>query len=179
MKKLFMLVAVFAFALTVNYAFAYGSHHRDRGGEVNIESENEADIDNNIDVTAKTGDNEAEGQNARIRTGDAYADSVADTTANSNVTRVGCSRCLSGVKEVSIESENEADVDNNIDVTADTGDNEAEVKEEKRHHGGPATLHSIGGGSHRGGSASIRTGNATAYGDAITLVNSNVTEFGL
>lgn len=176
-----MLVAIFAFALSVNFAFAYGRHDdRNRGGEVNIESENEANIDNNIDVTADTGNNEAEGQNARIRTGDADAESVANTTANNNVTRVGCSRCLSGIDELSIKSENEADVDNNIDVTADTGDNEAEAKaEERSHHRGFVALHSIGGDSHQGGSASISTGKATAYGDAITLVNFNVTEFGL
>jgi hypothetical protein len=115
---------------------------------VEVSQDNNMDVQNNVDVTSKTGDNEAKGNtggDVTIDTGDATADIQTQTEGNTNTANVqGTSTSkdynleVSGngtdsdnkaevdvIDEVSLDQSNDADVHNNVDVAAETGSNEA------------------------------------------------------
>ena len=114
-----------------------------------LTQDNNSDIENDVDVTAKTGKNEAEGTtggSVLVDTGDVIVKTTLATTANANMASVtggGEGGGLSAwIKDngadteneidlalaniLTIEQDNFADVDNNVDVYATTGKNEAE-----------------------------------------------------
>lgn len=138
---------------------------------------NKADVDNEVDANAKTGNNEAEGNtggDVSIDTGHATTSVSISTTANANWAKVGGGNGSSPTLSlrilgngsnseneidldleggVLIRQDNEADVDNDVDAKAKTGGNEAE--------------------DNTGGSVSIETGNADVTVDVDNLVNFN------
>src|SRR4030042_4054360 len=116
--------------------------------EVELEQENEADVDNDVDIAAFSGENEAEdntGGFVNIDTGDILVGVLLDTMANFNLAVVeDC--CLVDLlakiadngdnsdndialeleDELEVEQENEGDFDNEVDLTAESGENEAD-----------------------------------------------------
>ena len=151
-------------------AFANGRHHRGSDDDLTVAQSNSAFVGNLVVTRADTGDNyigggsnhsrghRSGGSNSKIVTGDASADALVTTEANSNSASVAGCGCFD---DVSIAQSNEALVLNGVFTTADTGDN------------------SISGGSNGGHHGSrranvIRTGDAMSVATVGTLVNSNV-----
>lgn len=142
---------------------------------------NTANIQNNIDIDAKTGDNEANdntGGEVEISTGNANVSSSVSNSANSNVASVGCGDCdndteikISGNGSDSdntvnfqnnsatdVVQANYANVSNYVDVDAKTGGNDAN--------------------DNTGGEVSIETGDADVVVDVKNAVNQNVASVG-
>ncbi|OGM19565.1 hypothetical protein A2685_00140 [Candidatus Woesebacteria bacterium RIFCSPHIGHO2_01_FULL_37_10] len=150
------------------------------GQSTTVVQSNNADVYNNVDAEAETGDNEANentGGDVDIETGDASVDVNVENTLNSNSAEVDC--CPSGDIDVLIngngsdtdntvdlklgtETElyqnNYAEVKNIVDAEAETGDNEAE--------------------ENTGGSVSIKTGNASTTVGLSTTANANSAKIG-
>jgi hypothetical protein len=141
---------------------------------------NDAYIDNNVDVKASTGGNDANdntGGDVNVDTGDSdVAVSVANLL-NKNSAAIAC--CESGDTSVKIAGnghksdnkvdldldseneiyqENDADVDNDVDVDAETGDNEAN--------------------DNTGGDVEVDTGNSKVGVSLLTLANMNLAQIG-
>lgn len=138
---------------------------------------NDADVYNKVDVDSETGDNKAKdntGGDVTIETGDASADVSLSTTANANSARIGggseqggtlSARILGNGTESAnsiglvfggstfINQNNDADVTNNVEVDAETGDNKAK--------------------DNTGGEVSIDTGDADVTIDVENSVNFN------
>jgi hypothetical protein len=114
-----------------------------------VYQENEADVDNDVDAYAGTGENDADGNtggDVEIKTGKASVGVALSTTANSNSAMVGSgdgggslSAWIVGNGKDSdndikigllhttlLAQANEADVDNDVDASADTGNNSAD-----------------------------------------------------
>lgn len=148
------------------------------GGDKNtlVTQNNNADVYNHVDVDSDTGDNDAEdntGGDVSVETGDATVNVNVNTTANANSARVGgngeagsLSAKILGNGTYSdneidldfggslwITQDNEADVDNKVDVDAETGDNDAE--------------------DNTGGEVSVNTGDADVTVDVENDVNFN------
>ncbi len=144
---------------------------------------NNANISNNIDVSTDTGDNKANkntGGNVTVATGDATSSVGVTNNANSNTAQVkSCGSCLGDLQgkisgngadsdnalSVDVEStnfvtqQNTADVSNNVNVKADTGDNKAN--------------------KNTGGNVEISTGDADAHNVSVnTRVNANEATIG-
>jgi hypothetical protein len=141
---------------------------------------NEADVKNDIDASADTGNNSASDNTSgdvNVETGDAKSDVKVANTLNSNSAEVDC--CAANDLDVLIsengsDSENEvelgvgtqtfvgqyneADVDNDVDADADTGDNDAD--------------------DNTGGDVKVKTGNATTKVDLSTTANANWAKVG-
>lgn len=149
--------------------------------EVELDQDNDADVDNDVDVHASTGENEAEdntGGDVSIKTGDVDVNSGVQitTSVNANSAVVGNSGVAGdiGVKimnngsdtdneidlallsEVVLEQDNDADVDNEVEVKAETGDNEAE--------------------DNTGGEVDVETGDITVDITVDTMANFNSAE---
>ncbi|MDO8336143.1 MAG: hypothetical protein Q7T74_05195, partial [Candidatus Saccharibacteria bacterium] len=136
---------------------------------------NDANISNNVSVSANTGSNEAEkntGGDVSIQTGDSSANVEVANSANSNTAEVsGC--CASGLNvkiagngadsdndanvttnnNVVVDQDNTAKINNKIYVDQSTGNNEAE--------------------KNTGGDVAIETGDADATVAVSNLANSN------
>ena len=147
------------------------------GSEVEVWQENEADVENDVDADAKTGYNEAKdntGGSVSIDTGNASVTIGLSTGANWNSAKVGGSGgglgSLSALilgngtdsnntielglgSLVLIAQANEADVENDVDAYAGTGENEAK--------------------DNTGGETSIDTGDATVDVTVDNMVNFN------
>jgi len=145
--------------------------------KVEVDQDNEMDVDNDVEVSANTGDNEAEdnvGGDVNIETGNVDADVTVTTTGNTNAASVNGAGSsdydlliqnnaedsdndieLDVIDEVDIDQDNDADVDNEVDVWANTGKNEAE--------------------DNIGGSVSIVTGDVEVNDGVVinTAVNAN------
>jgi len=145
--------------------------------EVEVTQANEANVWNYVDVEAETGENEAEdntGGSVKIGTGNATTTVSVSNAANSNSAWVsggsGSGGSLSALildngsdtdNEIELELENEteltqgnlANILNDVDVEAETGDNEAE--------------------DNTGGPVEISTGDATVDVTVDNLVNFN------
>jgi len=113
-----------------------------------VEQNNTANISNNVNVKSNTGDNKANdntGGDVSIKTGDSEANVAVSNTANSNQASVsGCCPTDTSVKiagngtksnndatvktanDVKVLQDNYANIDNDVDVDSETGDNEAE-----------------------------------------------------
>ncbi len=138
----------------------------DLNNTVNIRQDNQARINNNINIDADTGDNKAQkntGGDVSIDTGNADATVTVNNTANLNGAVVAGKSGTGGVLSVVIDGNgagsdnnvevdstnnttvnqrNKADFDNNVNINGETGDNTAE--------------------DNTGGNSSITTGDATA-----------------
>lgn len=136
---------------------------------------NTANISNNIDIDANTGDNSAEdntGGDVSIDTGDASATVGVSTTANSNQADV--SGCCAGDTSIKVSGNgsdsdnkvglkttnntvvtqnNDANISNDVDVDLDTGGNDAE--------------------DNTGGNVAIDTGDADATVTISNQANAN------
>lgn len=145
--------------------------------EVKVLQLNDALVINNVDAESETGENEAEdntGGSVKIETGNASTTVSVSNAANSNSAWVsggnGSGGSLSAIisgngsdsdNEIELELENEtevnqtnlADIQNDVKVEAETGDNEAE--------------------DNTGGDVEISTGDATADVTVDNLVNFN------
>jgi hypothetical protein len=141
---------------------------------------NEADIDNDVDVDANTGDNSAEdntGGSVEISTGDTDTKVEVSNTVNSNSAQVDCctsndttveisgngtgSENTAGVTQTNttgVWQDNDADVDNDVDVDSETGDNDAE--------------------DNTGGDVSVETGDADVTVKLSTTANMNTAVVG-
>ncbi len=145
------------------------------GQSTTVVQSNTADVYNQVDAEADTGDNSANdntGGEVSVETGDADVDVKVSNTLNSNTAEVGC--CASGDVDVLISGngsdsyntvdlemgsetevyqQNYADVTNKVEAEAETGENEAE--------------------DNTGGSVSITTGDAKVGVDLSTTANAN------
>ncbi len=147
----------------------------EQSNEVTVEQNNWADVQNDVNVKANTGDNEAEdntGGDVAIETGDSETNVSVSNTLNSNVASVD-SCCVGDVQakisgngtdsdndidldldhEVKVEQNNDAVVINRVSVKSETGDNDAE--------------------DNTGGDVSIKTGDADTTVDLSTAANAN------
>ena len=147
-----------------------------------VTQNNDATIDNHVNASSDTGDNEAEentGGDVSISTGDATTDVNVQNTVNSNAASVDCCGnnnvdvLISGngadseneveVKDgkdsgVEVYQKNVADVKNHVDADSNSGDNEAE--------------------ENTGGDVSIETGDASATVAVSTTANANLAQVG-
>jgi len=152
----------------------------DRKNNVWLDQINEANVDNDVDVDSDTGNNDAEdntGGDVTIMTGDADTTVRLSTVANANIARVGSASANGGSlsarilgngadsdndidldfdDEVDVEQWNTADVNNEVDVDSDTGDNDAE--------------------DNTGGDVIIDTGDADTLVTVDNMVNFNAAE---
>ncbi|MBI4035757.1 hypothetical protein HY383_02320 [Candidatus Daviesbacteria bacterium] len=187
LSLLFYSFAIPAFAQTVtlevsgNGAGSENEVEVETTTETTVVQENNANIVNNIEAEAKTGDNEAEdntGGDVSIETGDATTEVTVSNQANTNTADVSCSNCTGDISatvsgngsnsenEIEVENEqntevyqnNTAYITNNIEAEAKTGDNEAE--------------------DNTGGDVSITTGNADTSVTVSNLANANVASVG-
>lgn len=123
----------------------------DRNSDINIDQYNKARVNNDVNVDAETGENNANGNTGdggvSITTGNAKTDVSLSTTANFNSATVGgdngdnggtLSLWITGNgsnsdndinvdldSDVNIDQDNKAYIDNDVNVDADTGDNDA------------------------------------------------------
>lgn len=142
-----------------------------------VNKDNSAFINNNIVVSASTGNNEAVGNTASIQTGNAYASANIINVANTNITDSNYlllvfnnfsdytgdiilpnstffDRLLqnsSGLRNVDITTENSATINNSVETVADSGNNQA-----------------------AGDNSTINTGSAGARNDTTNIVNQNI-----
>lgn len=140
-----------------------------------VSQSNQANVNNNVSTNANTGDNKANyntGGNVGIQTGDAKVDVNVANDLNKNMAEVGC--CNVGDTNVKISGNgaksnnevglvnsntnavsqsNDANVNNRVNVDANTGDNKA--------------------GLNTGGDVVIRTGDAKVDVDVATMANVN------
>ncbi len=145
-----------------------------------VTQSNVADIKNNVDIKSNTGGNDANsntGGNVKVETGDATSNVTVKNTVNSNAANVDC--CDTGDTNVLISGNgedsdnfvklnqnhdttltqrNEANVENDVDVDSNTGDNDAE--------------------DNTGGDVSIETGDANATVKVGTTANANWARIG-
>ena len=141
---------------------------------------NDADIDNYVDASADTGNNDANdntGCDVSVETGDAETDVTVSNTANKNTASVDC--CDSRDTDVLISGngsnsdntvgllsessnvvfqDNEADIKNKVYADSDTGDNDAE--------------------DNTGGDVKIETGDAKTNVSLSTTANANSAQIG-
>ena len=150
---------------------------------VSVTQSNYADVKNDVDASATTGKNEAEGNtggDVSIETGSADTTVNVSNDLNKNVANVDCCGAtdfeveISGngkdsdnkvdldynekTSAVTVSQENYADVENDIDATSSTGKNEAE--------------------DNTGGNVSIETGAATTEVTVGTAANVNSARVG-
>jgi hypothetical protein len=147
-----------------------------------VDQDNTANVTNNVDADAKTGDNDAyknTGGDVTVVTGDAKADVSVVTSANVNVAEIktgamgssnpSASFVISGngagsdnyitavlAKTTRLDHDNRANVTNDVDADAKTGGNDA--------------------GFNTGGDAIIGTGDAKVIADVDNEVNFNVAD---
>lgn len=151
----------------------------DNENKVDVDQTNKAKVDNDVNVDSNTGDNDAEdntGGNVEILTGDTDTTVKVNTSANSNWAKVGGSSNGGSLtakilgngedsdNEIDLELENnvyldqwnEADVENDVDVDSETGDNDAD--------------------DNTGGDVIIDTGDATTKVIVDNMVNFNAAD---
>ncbi len=122
----------------------------DTSKSIDITQSNDADFDNNVRVSANTGDNSLEdntGGDNSIETGDVDTDIEIANIAGHNVLDLGglcgCEEELDAIisgngyrsdnsidvdqdAQLTVRQDNDSDIDNNVRVDANTGDNESE-----------------------------------------------------
>lgn len=146
-------------------------------GSTTVNTDNTATIHNDVTVIAKTGENQAIGDEASITTGNAYASANVINVANTNITDSNYLLLVfnnfadyagdivlpnssffdsilsrgGGVTNVDLAVDNTAVVTNTVEVVADTGDNVAQ-----------------------GDMATIQTGDANAASTVRNTINQNI-----
>lgn len=148
-----------------------------RNNTVTLSQENDAHVNNHVDVDADTGDNDADdntGGDVEITTGDVDTTIKLSTVANANSATIGggngnggtLSAWITGngtdsdndidldlANYVTLVQDNNANVDNHVDVDGDTGNNDAD--------------------DNTGGEVYITTGDADATVEVDNMVNFN------
>src|SRR3989344_5165811 len=216
MKKITAVFAIVALLSFASPALAHGGHYGS-SDDITVTNHNSASVRNTVNVSASTGGNDANGgtgsaagnggdvnhsddnntggnggnggnggEGGVIYTGNAYAGSLINNDVNYNETNVDCD-CEGDVDDVTVTNHNSASVNNNVDVRARTGHNEA--------NGGDAGCDCVGGGDggdvnhsedhkaggnggnagHGGWGGYINTGKAEAGSGIVNLVNTNIT----
>lgn len=149
---------------------------------VTVVQENDADIRNDVNASADTGNNDANdntGGDVTLETGDATTNVEITNQANTNVADLGdCGTCAGDTNitisgngsdsdnDVTLDQDNTVDVfqdnrariRNDVDADSDTGDNDAN--------------------DNTGGDVSISTGNATTTVGITNHANANVANLG-
>ena len=95
--------------------------------ETTVESSNEANVENEVDISINTGDNEVtgnSGETASIETGDVTESLSVDNSMNYSEVEVGC--CEGGGTDEIVIADNGADSTNLITVNSETT-NEVDV----------------------------------------------------
>jgi len=152
----------------------------DLGGKKEIFQNNKADVKNDVKVKQETGDNNANdntGGDIKIETGKAWTGVKLLTAANANSAKIGGGNSNGGMLsawitgngsdsdntldldlggDTSIVQENDADIENDVNVNQNTGENEAD--------------------DNTGGEVKIKTGMAHAMVAVDNLVNFNVAD---
>lgn len=142
-------------------------------GTTEVTTDNQAEVESDSTAGAATGENEITGGDgdASIDTGDAAALADSENQVNTNTTLLtdpeateaadlvdgeveAASNEEGGVSLVSVENDNDAEVDSETTAEAETGENQANENE---------------------GDASIETGDAIAIADSANLINTNIT----
>jgi hypothetical protein len=145
---------------------------------VKVTNENDADIKNDVKVTANSGHNTASMNTlgGSVVTGNASVDASLSNTANVNTTSVSGGPAASGnvgknsvtgadsnnvitltnVNDVEVENENDARVENEVDAVADSGWNRADMN--------------TGPGYVRSGNSSMEVGVVNRVNDSATAV---------
>lgn len=158
-----------------NGAFSDNTANVSTSNDVRVTQDNNANINNDVDVDANTGNNDANfntGGDTTVRTGDANVDVSVTNVANKNVASVTncCSQStdvlisgngaysdntvrLDSDNNVRLTQDNYARINNDVDVDANTGDNDAKF--------------------NTGGDVAIVTGDADVDVDLLTMVNAN------
>lgn len=148
--------------------------------EVTVSQDNDAHVDNEVKADLSTGDNRADdntGGDTKVGTGDADSKVTVNNNLNSNSAVAGCSNCNDGDVEVKVSGngtdtrnevdlelenntklwqENDAKVNNDINVDAETGDNAAK--------------------DNTNGDVEITTGDITSDVTVSTTANANVAD---
>jgi len=173
--------AAFADTITVsgNGAFSDSNVSVNNSATTVVNQTNVANVTNNVSADADTGNNDANfntGGDVTVNTGNASTNVSVNNALNKNVASVSpCGGCVGGSTNVTISgngafSDNNANVNNNssvtvaqtnvanvyndIDADADTGDNDANF--------------------NTGGNTSVRTGDASTNVTVSNLLNKNV-----
>ena len=158
-----------------NGAFSDNTANVSTSNDVRVTQDNNANINNDVDVDANTGNNDANfntGGDTTVRTGDANVDVSVTNVANKNVASVTncCSQStdvlisgngaysdntvrLDSDNNVRLTQDNYARINNDVDVDANTGDNDTKF--------------------NTGGDVAIVTGDADVDVDLLTMVNAN------
>jgi len=147
-----------------------------------VQQSNTANVSNNVNSSANTGGNDANfntGGNVTVDTGAAKTTTNVDNTLNSNSADVNCGSCAGGNTDVTVSGNggfsdqgvkldsnstttvgqtNNANVHNNVNSDASTGDNDANL--------------------NTGGDVTVHTGDATTHTNVSTAANSNVAQVG-
>lgn len=174
--------STYAYSLTVsgNGSGSVNDVSVEANNDVNVTQNNEANVDNTINVKAETGNNDANGNvggNVEIETGDADAEVRATTVTNVNKAHVhNCCTNDANVKisgngsdsdnevvlnlsnNTVVNQDNYADVNNNIDVDANTGYNNAN--------------------DNVGGDVEVETGDTSARVSVLNAANANTVTLG-
>lgn len=237
--QLSTLVTAFAVALLLG---AFGSATEAAafmggGDDITVENSNEADVTNNLEVEAETGDNDANGGDGEegghggdadsasglavggnggtggtggaggtVDTGAAVAIGTIDNDINRNITRIsgcGCDeeesmfgRFFGRGENITVRNTNSAGITNNLEVEAETGDNDVNGGDgEEGGNGGDANVSrnrgfwwwflgsddNVAAGGHGGAGGNgatageVTTGISQADGLVTNVVNRNVT----
>jgi hypothetical protein len=161
--------------LSGNGAFSDNTANVSTSNDVRVDQDNDAYINNDVDVDANTGGNDANfntGGDVAINTGDANVDVSVMNVANKNVATVDncCTQStdvlisgngaysdntvrLDSDNRVRLDQDNDANIRNDVDVDADTGNNDANF--------------------NTGGDVSVVTGDADVDVALLTMVNAN------
>jgi len=162
MKKIAILSLVLTLAFVATPVFARGGGYMPmQGSSITVTNMNMGTtVMNSVEVEAETGDNEVEGK-GMIITGDATAISYIGNEVNSNRTIISgvCANCMGNVKVTNFNLG--TSVMNDVEVEAETGDNEVKSLRSR-------CRRTTGGGL-------IITGDAGAQSDVVNILNSSVT----
>lgn len=165
-----------------NGAFSNNSADVTKNNTTTLSQSNDAHITNDITANAKTGNNDAgfnTGGTTTIRTGNAGSGVTVDNMANANLATIGggagsgstggstitingngafsqSAATLDHASTVVLSQDNTADVSNDVNANAKTGDNTASF--------------------NTGGGVAINTGSATSLADVSNAVNFNAAD---
>lgn len=146
-----------------------------QSSNTSVNQSNTAYVTNNVSADAKTGDNNAKfntGGDVTIKTGKASVNTTVSNTLNSNAAEVKC--CQSGDTNVTI-SGNGADSNNTVllNQTTNTSVNQSNYANVKNDVDANAKTGNNTANSNNGGNVTIKTGNASVDANVSTVANVN------
>jgi hypothetical protein len=174
MKKILLSLPAFALAMALAFpvmAYSRGYMPRHSDDDLNVSSNNSANVTNNVDSWSSTGRNSVRGgDDSTILTGIADSFAKSGTEANYNATDISGAGC-NCFDDVTVRSSNRATVMNNVNAGSKTGGNVVS--------GGYSmpNVRSFGHHPSRGGDDSlVDTGDAISTAESWTMVNTNMTK---